>query len=61
MNCEQATQLVSLSCEQKLALTERVRLQVHLWICPKCQHFKDNNDKLRQMLKKYCQQDEKKG
>lgn len=50
MNCEHASELISLSCEQKLKVKESVRLQVHLWLCPKCRHFKQNNDKLRQML-----------
>lgn len=57
MNCEHASELISLSCEQKLKVKESVQLQVHLWLCPKCRYFKQNNDKLRKMLHEYCQQD----
>lgn len=57
MNCEQATQLVSLECEEKITLKEKASLQLHLWICPKCRYFKHNNEKLRQMMKGYAEQD----
>ncbi|MDE8035326.1 zf-HC2 domain-containing protein [Actinobacillus equuli subsp. haemolyticus] len=59
MNCEHASELISLSCEQKLKVKDSVQLQVHLWLCPKCRHFKQNNDKLREMLKEYCNQTQK--
>lgn len=59
MNCEQATELVSLKCEQKLKLKESMQLKIHLWICPKCRYFEENNKKLRAMLKDYCQQEHK--
>ncbi|AFU19771.1 hypothetical protein [Actinobacillus suis] len=54
MNCEHASELISLSCEQKLKVKDSVQLQVHLWLCPKCRYFKQNNEKLREMLKEYC-------
>ena len=57
MNCEHASELISLSCEKKLKVKESVQLQVHLWLCPKCRYFNQNNDKLRKMLHEYCQQD----
>ncbi|WP_018652824.1 hypothetical protein [Actinobacillus capsulatus] len=59
MNCEHASELISLSCEQKLKVKDSVQLQVHLWLCPKCRYFKQNNDKLREMLKEYCNQTQK--
>ncbi|OQS61883.1 hypothetical protein ASU3_00860 [Actinobacillus suis] len=59
MNCEHASELISLSCEQKLKVKDSVQLQVHLWLCPKCRYFKQNNEKLREMLKEYCHQTQK--
>jgi len=58
MNCEHASELISLSCEKKLNVKDSVQLQVHLWLCPKCRYFKQNNDQLRKMLKDYCQYSE---
>lgn len=59
MNCKKATELISLNCEQKLKITERIPLHIHLSFCSKCRYFKHNNEKLRNILKAYCHQIEK--
>ncbi len=57
MNCEHATQLISLSYEQKLRLSEQLPLQIHLWKCPRCQYFKQNTDKLKTLMKEYAKRE----
>lgn len=54
MKCEQASQLISLSCEQKLTFKDKTQLQLHLWFCPKCRRFKQNNEKLSAMMRAYA-------
>ncbi|AAP96641.1 hypothetical protein A6046_02845 [[Haemophilus] ducreyi] len=54
MNCEHASELISLNCEQKLKVKDSLQLQIHLWLCPKCRHFKKNNNEMRKLLQNYC-------
>lgn len=57
MKCQQATELISLSCDQQLNLLQQMRLPLHLWICPKCRNFQHNTKRLGHILKGYCHHD----
>ncbi len=40
LNCKQASQLISQSLEQPLAMRERFALKLHLLICKYCRRFR---------------------
>lgn len=39
LNCKQATQLVSHELDQKLSLSQRISLKLHLLICHYCRNY----------------------
>lgn len=54
MNCREATKLLSDAQEQALPLTERAALQMHVMLCSGCDHFKQQMDSLRAMMRAYA-------
>jgi predicted anti-sigma-YlaC factor YlaD len=51
MNCEQATQLLSIAMERKLNLKEQAELKVHLLICSGCRQFGQHVQQLRSIVR----------
>lgn len=50
-HCYKATFLVSQSHERQLTLAERVKMRLHLAVCPACRHFADQLPWLSQAAK----------
>ncbi|HHW7569314.1 TPA: zf-HC2 domain-containing protein [Mannheimia haemolytica] len=51
LNCKETTELISLSCEQKLNFKQQLQLKIHLMTCPRCRGFKKNAQKVEQLMK----------
>ncbi|HDL5698719.1 zf-HC2 domain-containing protein [Mannheimia haemolytica] len=51
LNCKETTELISLSCEQKLNFKQQLQLKIHLMMCPRCRGFKKNAQKVEQLMK----------
>ncbi|PHV12740.1 zf-HC2 domain-containing protein [Chitinimonas sp. BJB300] len=47
MNCKEATRMVSEGLDRDLALGEKLRLQLHLFICDYCRNFSKQGNFLR--------------
>jgi len=54
LNCRNATRLMSESQERKLALAERMSLQMHVMMCSGCHNFKDQMVTIRSMTRAYA-------
>ena len=54
LNCKETTELISLSCEQKLNFKQQLQLKIHLMMCSKCRGFERNNQKMDKMMKTFC-------
>jgi predicted anti-sigma-YlaC factor YlaD len=54
LSCNEATQAMSAAQERKLALGERVSLQLHLALCPHCRNFDDQVAFLRETMRGYA-------
>lgn len=54
LNCEDATRLTSIKRYKKLSLTERVRLNVHIFVCKYCSRFAKFNDLLDDSIENTC-------
>ncbi|TCT15173.1 putative zinc finger protein [Bibersteinia trehalosi] len=59
LNCKEATQLLSLRCEQKLRFKQQLQLKVHLMVCGRCRGFAKNNQLLDQMMKEFAEHNSK--
>ena len=57
MNCKQATRMVSEGLDRKLALSERLALRVHLFLCERCTHFARQSRFLRQAAQAAARRD----
>jgi hypothetical protein len=57
MNCKQATRMVSAGLDRKLALSERLALRVHLFLCERCTHFARQSRFLRQAAQAAARRD----
>lgn len=53
MNCRQATRFISDAMESPLNDATRLRLRLHILICPACRHFARQVDDLRQITAAY--------
>jgi putative zinc finger protein len=51
--CKEVTRLVSESLDRRLALIERVRLQLHFRICESCRYFREQMTFIRQACQRY--------
>lgn len=47
------TELMSLSQEEPLTLSQKMTVKFHLLMCPECRRFDDNNRVLKEMIKKH--------
>ncbi|AKG15513.2 hypothetical protein AAX09_05890 [Moraxella bovoculi] len=52
-NCQKMTELMSLSQEEPLTLSQKMTVKFHLLMCPECRRFDDNNRVLKEMIKKH--------
>lgn len=53
LNCKEITELISLSCEQKLNFKQQLQLKIHLMMCPRCRSFARNTEKVDQLMKAF--------
>lgn len=54
LNCMEVTHLLSEAQDRKLALAEKVRLEMHLAMCKGCKNFKGQMSFLREACKRYA-------
>ena len=54
MNCREVTRLLSDAQERELFLAERLKLSVHLAMCPSCSNFKQQMGVLRSACRRYA-------
>ncbi|WP_420915537.1 zf-HC2 domain-containing protein [Moraxella bovis] len=47
------TELMSLSQEEPLTLSQKMTVKFHLLMCPACRRFDDNNRVLKEMIKQH--------
>lgn len=59
LNCKETTELISLSCEQKLNFKQQLQLKIHLMMCPRCRGFARNTEKIEQLMKNFGSVNEK--
>jgi len=55
--CQQASRLISDSCERDLATIEQIRLQFHMLVCRLCRDHAHNARLMEQLLKNIEQGD----
>lgn len=53
LNCKEVTRLLSESQDRKLAVTEKMQLEMHLAICKGCRNFKSQMAFLREACQRY--------
>ena len=53
LSCKEASRLISQSMDQKLTLTQRAALRVHLSVCEGCTRFGAHLHNLRGAMRKY--------
>jgi len=52
LNCRQATELMSQEQDRPLALSERVALRLHVWICAGCTNYRRQMAVLREACRR---------
>lgn len=52
-NCKKYTELISLSCEQKLMFKQKLQLEVHLMMCSHCRSFQKNCQTVEKLMKEF--------
>lgn len=57
-NCQEISELASLSLEQKISLVQKTELKLHLLVCRHCRIFHKNNQILSNILKDYQNKDD---
>jgi len=55
LSCKDITHLLSESQDRKLAVSERLRLEMHLAMCTGCKNFKGQMAFLRKACRRYTQ------
>ena len=53
LNCKEVTRLLSESQDRKLAVAEKMQLEMHLALCKGCRNFKSQMAFLREACKRY--------
>lgn len=53
LNCRQATELMSQEQDRQLALSERIGLRLHVWICAGCSNYRRQMDVLREACRRF--------
>ncbi len=56
LSCYKTTQLISLSQERPLALSEHASLRMHLVLCSICRRFNKNNATLSKAMREFAKQ-----
>lgn len=54
-NCQEITELISLSNEKKLAFNRRYAISIHLLFCPYCRAFKKNDQQIKHFMREFKQ------
>ncbi|MBN6710578.1 zf-HC2 domain-containing protein [Haemophilus haemoglobinophilus] len=54
-NCQEITELISLSNEKKLAFNQRYAISIHLLFCPYCRAFKKNDQQIKHFMQEFKQ------
>ncbi|MGK8250811.1 zf-HC2 domain-containing protein [Moraxella lacunata] len=52
-NCQKMTELMSLSQDEPLTLSQKMMVRFHLLMCPECARFDKNNEILKMMIKQH--------
>jgi hypothetical protein len=53
LNCRQATELMSQEQDCPLALSERIGLRLHVWICAGCANYRRQMGVLREACRRF--------
>lgn len=53
LSCTQATELMSQEQDRPLALSERVALRLHVWICAGCNNYRRQMSVLRDACRRF--------
>lgn len=53
LNCKEITHLLSEAQDRKLAVSERLKLEMHLAMCKGCKNFKSQMAFLREACRRY--------
>jgi len=53
LNCSQATELMSQEQDRPLALSERISLRLHVWICTGCANYRRQMRVLREACRRF--------
>ncbi|MFC0820709.1 zf-HC2 domain-containing protein [Moraxella marmotae] len=51
--CQKVTELLTVSYDRPLRLSQAAMVRLHLMICPKCRNFDKNNQILKQMVRQH--------
>ncbi|KAF0166063.1 MAG: hypothetical protein FD157_682 [Rhodocyclaceae bacterium] len=53
LSCRQATALMSQEQDRQLALSERIGLRLHVWICAGCSNYRRQLGVLREACRRF--------
>lgn len=53
LSCRQATELMSQEQDRQLALSERIGLRLHVWICAGCSNYRRHLGVLREACRRF--------
>ena len=53
LSCRQATELMSQEQDRPLALSERIALRLHVWICAGCANYRRQMRVLREACRRF--------
>ena len=53
LSCKQATELMSQEQDRPLALSERIGLRLHVWICTGCHNYRRQMGVLRDACRRF--------
>lgn len=53
LSCRQATALMSQEQDRQLALSERIGLRLHVWICAGCSNYRRQMAVLREACRRF--------
>jgi predicted anti-sigma-YlaC factor YlaD len=56
LTCKNATQLLSEAQDRKLALSEKMRLEIHLALCKGCKNYRNQMKFLSQTCRRFVEE-----
>lgn len=56
LSCKEITHLLSESQDRNLALSEKIHLEMHFFMCKGCKNFKNQMSFLREACKRYTKE-----